>query len=221
VFSLKRGYELLLILDTRIPMVKRRAAVEAIKPRKKPRQKRSADTVAVIVEATARILETNGFEGFNTNAVAEKAGVSIGSLYQYFPSKQALLSAIIEREVAPMLAVIEELVNIKECETALRCYIRASIRHQMRRPHLARLIDVAEKREVFNDQVSGTASRLQIVLEKILKLPDAPRVANRSLAAADLLAIIRSLVDAAGERGEGESDQLARRVEGAVWGYLR
>jgi AcrR family transcriptional regulator len=67
-------------------------------------------------------LETNGFEGFNTNAVAEKAGVSIGSLYQYFPSKHALLSAIIEREVAPMLGVREELVNIKECETALRCF---------------------------------------------------------------------------------------------------
>jgi Bacterial regulatory proteins, tetR family len=155
VFSLKRGYELLLMLGTRIPIVKKRTAVEAIKPRKKPRQKRSADTVAVIVEAAARILETNGFEGFNTNAIAEKAGVSIGSLYQYFASKHALLSAIIEREAAPMLGVSEELVNIKESEAALRCYIRASIRHQTRRPHLARLIDVAEKREVFGHQVRG------------------------------------------------------------------
>lgn len=177
--------------------------------------------MAVIVEAAARVLERKGFEGFNTNAVAERAGVSIGSLYQYFPTKDALLSAIIEREAAPLLGVAEELVKFKECEAALRCYIRASVRHQMRRPNLARLIDVAEKRDIFNNQISGTLSRLQAVLERILRLPDAPRVASRSIAAADLLAIIRTLVDAAGERGEGESDQLVQRVEGAVWGYLR
>ena len=202
-------------------MIKKRTSTEAVKLRKKPRQKRSADTVAVIVEAAARILERDGFDGFNTNAIAEKAGVSIGSLYQYFPGKNALLSAIIERETTPLLAVSEELANIQGCAEALRCCIRASIRHQMRRPQLARLIDVAEKRETFNDQVSSKVSRIQGVLEGILTLPDAPRVRNRSVAAADMLAIIRSLIDAAGERGEGESVQLMRRVEGAVWGYLR
>jgi AcrR family transcriptional regulator len=211
----------LLIFGTRIPMIKKRTATEAVKLRKTPRQKRSADTVAVIVEAAARILELNGFDGFNTNAIAEKAGVSIGSLYQYFPSKNALLSAIIEREAATLLGISEELANIHECDAALRCYIRASIRHQMRRPHLARLIDIAEKREMFNDQVSSTAARLQGAVEMILSFPDAPRVAKRNVAAADLLVIIRSLIDAAGERGEGESVQLMRRVEGAVWGYLR
>jgi len=202
-------------------MIKKRHATEAVKLRKTPRQKRSADTVAIIVEAGARILELDGFDRFNTNAIAEKAGVSIGSLYQYFPSKNALLSAIIERETAPLLGISEELANIHEFKAALRCLIRASVRHQMRRPHLARLIDVAEKREMFNDQVLSTVSRVQAVIEMILSLPDAPRVSNRSVAAADLLAIIRCLIDAAGERGEGESIQLMRRVEGAVWGYLR
>jgi AcrR family transcriptional regulator len=202
------------------PMVKKRTSTGAVNLRKTPRQKRSADTVAVIVEAAARILELNGFEGFNTNAIAEKSGVSIGSLYQYFPGKNALLSAIIERETAPLLGVSEELAKVQGCEAALRCCIRASIRHQMRRPQLARLIDVAEKREIFNDQVSSMVSRMQAVLDRILTLPDAPRVRNRSVAAADLVAIIRGLIDAAGERGEGESIQLTRRVEGAVWGYL-
>jgi AcrR family transcriptional regulator len=202
-------------------MTKKRTSTEAVNLRKTPRQQRSADTVAVIVEAAARILERSGFDGFNTNAIAVKAGVSIGSLYQYFPGKNALLGAIIERETAPLLAVSEELADIQGCDAALRYCIRACIRHQMRRPHLARLIDVAEKREMFNDQVSSKASRMQAVIERLLSLPDAPRVKNRSLAAADLLAIIRSLIDAAGERGEGESAQLMRRVEGAVWGYLR
>jgi len=174
----------------------------------------------VIVEAAARILEAKGFEGFNTNAVAEKAGVSVGSLYQYFSSKNALLGAIIEREAAPLLEVEKELAGIGECRAALRCYIRACARHQMRRPHLARLIDIAEKREMFYEQVLGTAHRLQAVIEAILQLPDAPGVADKSIAAGDLLALTRGLIDVAGERGDVESIQLTRRVEGAIWGYL-
>jgi AcrR family transcriptional regulator len=201
-------------------MAQKRTSVKAITPRKMPRQKRAEDTVAVIVEAAARILEKNGFEGFNTNAIAEKAGVSIGSLYQYFPSKSALLSALIEREAAPLLDVEKEVSGISECRLAVQCYIRACTRHQMQRPHLARLIDVAEKREMFSEQVLGTAHRLQTVLENIFLLPDAPTLPDRDLAAEDVLALTRGLIDAAGERGEGESHGLFSRVEGAVWGYL-
>ena len=175
----------------------------------------------MILEAAARVLEAQGFEGYNTNAVAARAGVSIGSLYQYFRSKDALLSSLIEREVAPLLAVGDELAQISTFEAALRAYIRASIRHQMKRPQLARLIDVAEKRELFSDQVSGTASRLQVVMEAILALPDAPTVRDRSAAAMDLLALMRGLIDAAGERRDGESAALLERTEGAAWGYLR
>ena len=201
-------------------MAQKRTPARLVTPRKTPRQKRSADTVAVIVEAAARILEKDGFEGFNTNAIAEKAGVSIGSLYQYFPSKNALLGALMEREAAPLLKVEEDLAGIEDWKAALRIYIRASIRYQMRRPRLAQLIDVAEKREMFQDQVSTTLARLQAIAEGILTLPGAPSVPSKSVAAADLLALTRSLIDAAGERGEPDSLQLMRRVEGSIWGYL-
>lgn len=201
-------------------MTKKRTPAKATNPRKLPRQKRAEDTVAVIVEAAARILERNGFEGFNTNAVAEKAGVSIGSLYQYFPSKNALLRAVIEREATPLLAVELEIARLSQCQSAMQCYIRASIRHQMQRPQLAKLIDIAEKREMFSEQVQGTALRLQAVLAALLLLPDAPKVLDKTAAAADVLALTRALIDAAGERGEGASDELRRRAEGAVWGYL-
>lgn len=72
--------------------------VDLLKPRKAPRQARAARTIATIVEAAAQVLEGRGLEGFNTNAVAERAGVSIGSLYQYFPSKDALTVALLMRE---------------------------------------------------------------------------------------------------------------------------
>lgn len=65
-------------------------------PRKRPRQARSKATVETILGATARILVRHGYDGLTTNAVAHAAGVSIGSLYQYFPNKEALVAALIE-----------------------------------------------------------------------------------------------------------------------------
>jgi AcrR family transcriptional regulator len=62
--------------------------------RRQPRQVRALATRAAIFEATAQILESEGEAGFNTNRVAERAGVSIGTLYQYFGSKQAILAAM-------------------------------------------------------------------------------------------------------------------------------
>jgi AcrR family transcriptional regulator len=63
-----------------------------------PRQARARASVEAIIEAAAQVLETAGEAGFNTNAVAERAGVSIGALYRYFPDKQAVLVALAERE---------------------------------------------------------------------------------------------------------------------------
>src|SRR5215470_1863040 len=74
--------------------------------RRTPRQARSGETVSAIVEAAAQILEQGGLAAFNTNAVAERAGVSIGTLYQYFADKAALLRALGEREMAASLANI-------------------------------------------------------------------------------------------------------------------
>ncbi|HTX50374.1 MAG TPA: helix-turn-helix domain-containing protein [Caulobacteraceae bacterium] len=68
--------------------------------RRRPKQARSRATWEAIVEAAAQVLERRGAEGFNTNAVAERAGVSIGTLYQYFADKQALLVAAARRELA-------------------------------------------------------------------------------------------------------------------------
>ncbi|MDE1993885.1 MAG: TetR/AcrR family transcriptional regulator [Rhizobiaceae bacterium] len=71
--------------------------------RKAPRQQRSRATVDAIVEAAARILAQRGWAHFTTNEVAEAAGVSIGSLYQYFPNKLALTEAILQRHLNDIL----------------------------------------------------------------------------------------------------------------------
>ena len=74
--------------------------------RKAPRQARSRVTVEAIVEAGARILSELGWAEFTTNKVAEAAGVSVGSLYQYFPDKLSLIEAIRRRHLDDCLAIM-------------------------------------------------------------------------------------------------------------------
>jgi len=76
--------------------------------RKIPRQHRAQASVDVVLEAAAQLLEASGEANFNTNAVAERAGVSIGTLYRYFPDKQAILRALAERERQAHLAVVRD-----------------------------------------------------------------------------------------------------------------
>lgn len=76
-------------------------------PRKMPKQQRSKETVDVILAATARVLVKEGFDRASTNRIADAAGVSIGSLYQYFPSKEALVAALVERHIETMSAALE------------------------------------------------------------------------------------------------------------------
>lgn len=71
-----------------------------LEPRKKPRQARSQATVEVILAAAARVFARSGYAATTTNHIAAKAGVSVGSLYEYFPSKDAILVALTERHVA-------------------------------------------------------------------------------------------------------------------------
>ncbi|TKD03169.1 TetR/AcrR family transcriptional regulator [Polyangium fumosum] len=77
------------------------------KPRKWPRQGRSRATFDAILDATARILEERGYEGLTTNGVAERAGASIGTLYEYFPDRETLVALLVEREARRVLAALE------------------------------------------------------------------------------------------------------------------
>lgn len=96
-------------------------------PRKRPRQSRSQQMVESILDATARILAKHGYAGTNTNIVAERAGVSVGSIYQYFPNKDALVVAVHERHVQQMCQVIETI--LKNARSAsLREHIAAIVR---------------------------------------------------------------------------------------------
>jgi AcrR family transcriptional regulator len=80
---------------------------EALKPRKTPTQARSAATVDAIFEATIQVLLADGGQRLTTTRVAERAGVSVGTMYQYFPNKQALLYAVVHQHLSEFVGAFE------------------------------------------------------------------------------------------------------------------
>src|SRR5512137_3082781 len=113
-------------------------------PRKAPAQKRSRATVEAIVDATARVLVRDGYDALSTNRVAREAGVSVGSLYQYFPGKEALVAAVMEQysqrmqeNIAERMARIEAGADTEQVATEI---IRAMLAAQQAEPRLHRAL---------------------------------------------------------------------------------
>jgi AcrR family transcriptional regulator len=98
-----------------------------VNKRRIPHQARAAETVAAILEGAAQVLEAGGLPAFTTNAVAERAGVSIGTLYQYFADKNALLRALAEREMSATLAAVGKALR-GESDVTLEGRVRAMVR---------------------------------------------------------------------------------------------
>ena len=88
-------------------------AVAAFEPRKTPIQARSTVTVEAISQATIQVLLSHGAERLTTTRVAERAGVSVGTLYQYYPNKQSLLFTLLEHHMNHVAARVEA-----ACESA-------------------------------------------------------------------------------------------------------
>jgi AcrR family transcriptional regulator len=93
--------------------------------RKRPSQKRALSTFAAVIEAAAHILRGEGLRGLTTNRVAERAGVSIGSLYQYFPNKEAIVRALMEKEIAAAEALRPPILD--DLKAPLESRIRALV----------------------------------------------------------------------------------------------
>jgi AcrR family transcriptional regulator len=192
--------------------------VPALDPRKTPRQRRSAATVDAILEAAAHILERQGLAALTTNGVAERAGASIGSLYQYFPNKEAVLAALIRRERVALAASVAAALNGPGGFAAqLDRLVAAAVAHQLARPALARALDYAERGLPLQAEDAALAAAMARDIAGFLAAHGVPEPA---LAARDCVALARGMIDAAGEAGETDAAALALRVRRAVRGYL-
>jgi AcrR family transcriptional regulator len=79
--------------------------------RRLPQQERSRARVQRILDAAARVLADSGWEALNTNAIAARAGVPVGSVYQFFPNKEAVVRALAERSLDRLGALVDELAS--------------------------------------------------------------------------------------------------------------
>jgi AcrR family transcriptional regulator len=96
------------------------AGVPEFAPRKLPRQARSQATFTAIVDACSRVLANSSYEALTTNRISERAGVSIGTLYEYFPNREAIVAALVDaacrRLVARMERAVEEASRLPRFE---------------------------------------------------------------------------------------------------------
>ncbi|MNV54933.1 transcriptional regulator BetI [compost metagenome] len=153
--------------------------------------------------------------------MAELAGVSIGSLYQYFPSKDALIVELIRRERAKLSNCIVEAIqqyDTADLKEKLKLIIQAAVQHQLSRPQLARTLEFAS--EIIGKDIEE--SELQLELETIISdLFMRSGVSHAQTAAQDVIALSKGMINAAGIAGESDLSYLQQRVEKAVFGYLK
>jgi AcrR family transcriptional regulator len=212
-------YEQMLTNKTRVRDGRGRPRKKTIKARKVPSQARSQETVAVILEASARILESDGLRGFNSNAIASRAGVSVGSLYQYFPNKDAILFALIGRFEETLLDAVLKAVQKgrgQGLKPSLRLLVRALVTAHYHRPRLNRVLEAEEERlGGGSDSAAFHASVLKLlrVHQNEVAVP-----ISRAMGQV-LIAILRAVVDLGLEAGASprSAQQHAMR---AICGYL-
>jgi AcrR family transcriptional regulator len=140
--------------------------VERASTRREPKQQRSRQTVEAVLEAVPRVLRRHGAEAITTNRVAEIAGVSIGSLYQYFPEKQAIFVALHDRHVDKVRRVIER--TMAGCTSASVEELTRELVEGLANVHS----EDAELHEIVSVAVPGSAdgfkSALQATFEQVV-----------------------------------------------------
>jgi AcrR family transcriptional regulator len=193
--------------------------------RKQPRQLRSARLVADILEAAARVLARDGAHRFTTARVAEAAGVSVGSLYQYFPNKEAILFRLQANEWGQTMGQLQRILGdkgtppLERLRSAIRMFFRSECDEAAFRTALEEAAPLY--REVPESRAHAEEGRRLITAF----MKDAlPRMSARErVFAADLVGTVMSAAGKAissQRRSGSEVDALAIAVGDMLCGYL-
>ena len=202
-------------MATRIP---RRASTM----RKSPRQARSRVTIDAILDAAARVLGERGWSGLTTNAVAEVAGVSIGSLYQYFPNKLALIEAVRRRHFDEVIEVLRAGADTKRSrERRIAAFVDGMIAAHSRYPDAYRvLIEGAPRGKDSQGMHDAFAAACRSGYEAIFRV-NARGIGSRPLVSSQVLAgAIAGAVHEAAHDGTLASPILRQEVLTLVDAYL-
>jgi AcrR family transcriptional regulator len=196
-----------------------------ISSRKQPSQARSTELVAAILEAAAQVLATEGAPRFTTARVAEKAGVSVGSLYQYFPNKAAILFRLQSDEWRETSALLTEILEDRSLPPLdrLRRLVHAFVRSECE--EAAMRVALSDAAPLYRDapeaqeaRVSGTRSIDDFLRELLPDVPDARRALAGDLVTTTLGAVGKQFSES--PRTEAEIDAYADAMADMFTAYL-
>ncbi len=198
-------------------------------PRKSATQKRSQAMVETLLDATARVLTREGYDRASTNRIAATAGVSVGSLYQYFPNKEALVAALVARHNRQMLELLRDAlkeVASFDLATAIGELVRAAVD--------AHLVDSALHR-IFAEQVPrlGQLAKIDALQQETflmvrayleerraeISVPDLDSATAICVTAVE--ALTHEFVINRPEALDGDRDRFIGEVTRLIVGYLR
>jgi len=194
--------------------------------RKTPKQARAQATVDAILTATGELLVELGYDRTTTNAIARRAGVSIGSLYQYFPNKEALLTALCEHHMTEMTALlIGEIAGLRHrsLDQAIRPLVKALLRAHAVAPALHRVFIEQVPRINGLERVQQLDRMLiEVMRSELERRPEKLRPRDLEMAVFILVHSVQAVTHAAIlERPDALSDDaLADEISALVLRYL-
>jgi AcrR family transcriptional regulator len=197
-----------------------------ISARKRPRQARSTQLVDDILEAAVRVLTRDGARRFTTVRVADEAGVSVGSLYQYFPSKEALLFRLQANEWVETWGIMEEILGDARYEPMERLRRAVLTFFRSEREESALRVALDDAGAMFRDapearaHVARAKARVLAFVEEAL--PEVPQ-ASRTFAADFVMTSMGAVAEKITEQGRSraEVDAWARVTAEMYCHYLR
>jgi AcrR family transcriptional regulator len=189
-------------------------------PRRKPKQARAHDTVEVVLDAAARVLARHGYARATTNRIADAAGVSVGTVYEYFSSKEAVFDALIRRELDALVVAFrgQGLEPGIALDTRIESFLRAGMGAMRHGPELFRAVE-AVPGAIFRHHLAGARQLVVGLVEQLLEAHRSElRVADLGLAAF----IVVSAVEGVGTNATRQvfDERLARELTSLVMLYL-
>ncbi|MGH3557152.1 MAG: TetR/AcrR family transcriptional regulator [Mycobacterium sp.] len=194
--------------------------------RKQPKQRRAEQTRQRILDAAARVFAEHGYASGTTNRIAEAAELSIGSLYQYFPNKDAILGTLMQAHVEAGARKISECLADgvpARLSDALRVFVRATIDNHRDNPRLHRvLFEEAPRAPAFLAQLRDSEQTMIDATACLLEQHPEIRVDDSQLAARIVVATIESLVHRLITAPSPiDPQQLEDEIVALLAGYLR
>lgn len=194
--------------------------------RRRPRQLRAAQTLATLLEAARLVIEERGPRGYNTNAVCERAGVSIGSLYQYFSSKDALTAALIEQVHVDTIARTAKLIDESgsaPIETVLDQIIDGCRESMRRQPVASRFLESEEERIPRSPALLDLEQQILDLNRPLLRRYVRPDCTDEDVdvAALNVIVIVSGMTHAEVSFARPSTLWCASAVRRAVLGYLQ